>query len=165
MSANEYSQAEVLSSNFDFDTDAPGAGTGDWGLVLDYRELATWIPDHLHWVGPSSIYYWGNGDFVFFAKTLSNQRRTSIIEAGRTFYANVEYKFYFGSEPKPRYVYQKCVVKLPWKEKVEDYRFNWREPNLIEYFKQASRVDFVRHWYPDSTESSTPIPLPPIPLP
>jgi hypothetical protein len=116
-------------------------------------EFQNWEPDHLHWNVPSSIYLYSNGEMVFFAKRLSNQRRTGVLDGGRTFYATLEFQFYkVSGDSRPFYTYELPVVKLGWKTRVDDYTRVWELPGLIPYVTQ-SYATVTRHWRTDSNEA------------
>lgn len=122
-------------------------------------EFSNWEPNHLHWNDPSKFVFFISGEIVFFAKRLSNQRRTGVLDSGRTFYATIEFKFYKkADDPRPFYTYELPVARLGWKTRVDDYQKSWFLPGLIPYFTNSfSRV--TRHWRADSNE------VPPVVIP
>ena len=126
---------------------AIGSGT------IDQREFSNWEPDHLHWNVPSSFVLFDDGELRFFAKRLSNQRRTGLLDSGRTFYATLEFKFYKKfDDPRPFYTYELPVVRLSWKTRVDDYQKSWLLPGLIPYFTH-SYISVTQHWRANSNET------------
>lgn len=127
-------------------------GVGKMGFFRSVT-LPTWEPDHLHWNGPSGLVFHDDGRMYFFAKRLSNQRRTGLLDSGRAFYATVELMFSkTRDDPQPFYTYEFAVVRLDWKTRVDDYKKTWHFPGLLPYFANSS-VGLRRHWRADSNET------------
>lgn len=46
-------------------------------------QFESWEPDHLHWVAPSNIIIYDNGDWFIFVSHLANMRRTGgVLDTG-----------------------------------------------------------------------------------
>jgi hypothetical protein len=127
--------------------------------IIARWNFENWEPDHLHWNVPSNFVMFNDGELRFFAKRLSNQRRTGWPESGRRFYATLEFKFYKKSDDaRPFYTYELPVVRLDWKTRVDDYQKTLALPQLVPYFTHSFST-VTRHWRTDSNEA------PPIVIP
>jgi hypothetical protein len=129
-------------------------------------ELETWEPDHLHWVAPSNIILYSNGNLSASAAHLANMLRLGgIFDTGGLYHALFDLSLKESADSPPLITLSYAIASLPYKKSVDNVVRNWSLPGLPRYIEKANHASLARRWVGGEVPPPPTIPFPPIEFP
>ncbi|MER0108002.1 hypothetical protein ABQG55_04800 [Aeromonas dhakensis] len=129
-------------------------------------ELTTWEPEHLHWVAPSKIILFSNGDLSATAAHIANMRRLGgIFDTGGFYHAAFDLGLQETADSKPFMTLSYAIAGLPYKKSVQNVKKLWSLPGLPPYIEKANYASLIQRWTGGEIPPPPVIPLPPIEFP
>lgn len=131
-------------------------------------DLTTWEPDHLHWVAPSKIILYSNGDLVATASHIANMRRTGgIFDTGERYSAVFDLALLENeTDSKSIITLTYAIATLNYKDGEDNIVRKWNLPGLPPFIEKANFASLTQRWNHGIVPPATTIPIgPPITFP